>query len=241
MTNAYSSGLRESLAVKFTGGYCALGFVLIQILYLGVWCRPITNYWAVPIPPGNEQCKTYHNHLITITALHVSSDLMMLAIPLPIIARSRLPLRRKLILIGVFGLGVLVVLLAVLNRYYNFAMPHDLVFLAWYNGEAATAVMIANVPFCWGLLRRIFALDPWGHSSGAGPSHKRGTGAGAGDGGNVMIPPPTIGSGGKRGRVRVRRILDMAVTGLDESPSESMERIAKESPEIELLETGKAL
>ena len=129
----------------------------------------------------------------------------MLAIPIPMIARTRLPLRRRLVLCGVFGLGVLVVLLAILNRYYNFVMPHDLVFLAWYNGEASTAVVIANVPFCWALLRRVFALDSWG-----GNSHDGGLGREGGDG-NVNgdgqhQPPPTIGSGGppRRGRGRGR-------------------------------------
>ena len=220
------SGLRESIAVKVTAAYCALSFVIIQVLYLGVWCRPITNYWAVPIPPGNgtslslslslslsslstsflspapqtgktnssnpEQCKTYHSHLITTTVLHVSTDLAMLAIPIPMIARTRLPLRRRLVLCGVFGLGVLVVLVAILNRYYNFVMPHDLVFLAWYNGEASTAVVIANVPFCWALLRRVFSLDSWGGNSHDGG----GLGDGDGNGDRRHQSPPTIGSGG---------------------------------------------
>jgi hypothetical protein len=38
------------------------------------------------------------------------------------IARTRLPIRQKIALCSVFGLGVLVVLLAILNRVYNFVM-----------------------------------------------------------------------------------------------------------------------
>ncbi|KAK4455087.1 hypothetical protein QBC34DRAFT_391536 [Podospora aff. communis PSN243] len=187
-----TSGLRESLAVKVTFGYCVVTFILVQVLYLGVWCRPIHNYWAVPIPPGNDQCKNYHHHLITITILHVSSDLFMLAIPIPMIIRTRLPLRQKIILCGVFSLGVLVVLLAILNRVFNFVMPHELVFLAWYNGEASTAVIIANVPFFWGLVRRLFGFESWG-GSGATDQKKNGFG-----GGNA--PPPTIGSAKQKSR-----------------------------------------
>ncbi|KAK0738695.1 hypothetical protein B0T18DRAFT_475303, partial [Schizothecium vesticola] len=164
-----TSNLPENLAVKLTSVYCILGFAVIQTLYLGIWCRPMTKYWAVPIPPGNDQCKTYHHHLITLTAFHISSDLLILAIPLPMIIRARLPLHQKLVLCFVFSLGVLVVLLAILNRYYNFVMPHDLVFLAWYNGEASTAVIIANVPFLWILLRRVFALEAWGGRKGSDP------------------------------------------------------------------------
>ena len=34
--------------VKALAGYCILTFVLMQILFLGVWCRPFYNYWQVP-------------------------------------------------------------------------------------------------------------------------------------------------------------------------------------------------
>lgn len=103
--------------------------------------------------------------MITVTVFHVSSDLLMLLIPVPMIARAKLPLLRKTILCVIFSLGLLVVLVAILNRYYNFTVSNSLVFLIWYNGEASTAVMVANIPFCWTLLRRLFALDAWGSSS----------------------------------------------------------------------------
>ncbi|KAK3344243.1 hypothetical protein B0T25DRAFT_321772 [Lasiosphaeria hispida] len=226
-----TTGLREGLAVKITAGYCVLGFIVTQVLYLAVWCRPITDYWAVPLPPDNEQCMTYHNHLVTVTVFHVSSDLMMLCIPVPMIARTRLPLKRKLVLCGVFSLGVLVVVLAILNRYYNFTMPLDLVFLAWYNGEGSTAVIIANVPFCWALMRRLFALGSWkGTEAVSGGGSKRNRG---------MVPlnahgiPPTIGgtvagaTGGRLGKFGSgKRGLhyDSAAMSMH-SESESMERI----------------
>jgi hypothetical protein len=40
--------LKQNLAVKIVAGYVAFGFVLMEILYLGVWCRPFSEYWAVP-------------------------------------------------------------------------------------------------------------------------------------------------------------------------------------------------
>jgi hypothetical protein len=164
--------------------------------------------------------------MITVTALHVSSDLAMLCIPLPLIARARLPLKRKLVLCGVFSLGIFVVLVAILNRYYNFSQPDSLVFLSWYNGEASTAVMIANIPFCWTLLRRIFSLDAWGGSNK--PS---------------MTPPgpPTIGEAGKRNGRRNRH---STIIGMESS--DSIERITGEGlsqsdqHELGLLEPAEA-
>jgi hypothetical protein len=44
-----SLGLKQNVAVKFLAYYCLLGFVVTQVLYLAVWCRPIQQYWAVPV------------------------------------------------------------------------------------------------------------------------------------------------------------------------------------------------
>ncbi len=44
--------LRENLAVKIVAGYVVLGFVVMEVLYLAVWCRPFNQYWAVPPNSG---------------------------------------------------------------------------------------------------------------------------------------------------------------------------------------------
>lgn len=36
-------GLKQNIAVKILGAYCVLGFILIQALLLGVWCKPINQ------------------------------------------------------------------------------------------------------------------------------------------------------------------------------------------------------
>ena len=67
--------LRQNLAVKILAGYVAVSFVVMEILCkiesrhgvtsqtvfptnwstdLGVWCRPFSQYWAVP--PDNSMC-----------------------------------------------------------------------------------------------------------------------------------------------------------------------------------------
>ncbi|KAH9209079.1 hypothetical protein DL95DRAFT_344790 [Leptodontidium sp. 2 PMI_412] len=155
-------GLKQNTAVKFLAYYCLLGFVVVQVLFLGVWCRPIQQYWAVPVV--NSQCATYYNHMITATTFNISSDLMMLLIPLPLLIKSKLPLKRKLIVCGVFSLGIFVILAAILNRYFNFTVAYSPIFLNWYVGEVSTAVFVANIPLCWPLIRRIFALDTFGGS-----------------------------------------------------------------------------
>ncbi|GAO13632.1 hypothetical protein UVI_02017410 [Ustilaginoidea virens] len=103
MYHRLTMALKNNTAVKFVAGYVALGFVVMESLYLGVWCRPFSQYWAVP--PNSTQCSAATNHLITNAVLNISSDLMIILIPMPVFLQSRLALKKKLILTGVFALG----------------------------------------------------------------------------------------------------------------------------------------
>jgi len=128
----------------------------MEVLFFGVWCRPFYNYWSVP--PENFQCDTYHDHLIVNLVFNVTSDLMMLAIPAPMLARSSLPLRKKIILCGIFSLGAFVIICAILSKFYSLSFPYGIEWVHWYVREASVAVMVANIPHCWLLLRRAFHL-----------------------------------------------------------------------------------
>ena len=64
--------------------------------------------------PGTDaesavQCSAATNHLITNTVFNISSDLMIILIPMPIFVQSTLTLRKKLILCGVFAVGTFTV------------------------------------------------------------------------------------------------------------------------------------
>lgn len=99
--------LPQNLWVKLLAVYVAVGFVVMMSLYLGVWCQPLNNYWAVPTP--NPQCDTATNHLITNAVLNISSDVIMLAIGFSLALKSKLPLKRKMIVNAIFALGIFIV------------------------------------------------------------------------------------------------------------------------------------
>jgi hypothetical protein len=153
--------LSANLAVRILAGYIAGSFVVMEILYFAVWCRPFHNYWAVPTP--NIQCSAATDHLITNAVFNISSDLIMLVIGFSLFIRSTLPFDRKLIMACIFGLGIFVVLAAVLNKYYSFTHPFGSQWTFWYVRESSTAMVVANLPFCWTLLRRMFKLDAFNH------------------------------------------------------------------------------
>jgi hypothetical protein len=92
---------------------------------------------------------------------------MMLCIPLPLLITSQLPRTRKVILCVLFSLGIFVIMCAVINKYYSFAHPFSPMWEFWYIREASTATLVANMPMCWPLLRRVFNLKAFsGNSSG---------------------------------------------------------------------------
>jgi hypothetical protein len=90
---------------------------------------------------------------------NVSSDILMLFLPLPFIINSKVPPVKRAMLIGIFSLGIFVILAAVLNKFYNFTMPNTTVYMVWDIRETSTSIYVANVMCWWPLLRKIFGLS----------------------------------------------------------------------------------
>lgn len=156
----------ENIAIKVLSVYVALGYLTMQILYFAVWCRPFSEYYAVPT--YSTQCNTMVHHRITKCVFNVSSDLVMLCIALQMLIRSTLPWRKKLVLCGIFSLGIFVIAAAALNSYYSFSNPYGHTWMSWYMRESSMAIIVANIPFTWTILRELFEVgdfnenvQPW--------------------------------------------------------------------------------
>ncbi|KAF2224629.1 hypothetical protein BDZ85DRAFT_273618 [Elsinoe ampelina] len=149
-----TQGRKERVWLMALAIYTGVTFVIMEILYLGVWCRPITNFWAVPTP--NIQCSAATNHLITNAVVNLSSDVLLLAIALPIFLKTQMAPRKKAAICVVFGLGIFTIIAAVLNKYYSFTNPFGSDWTEWYCHESSTNMMVANLPFVYTLLRRLF-------------------------------------------------------------------------------------
>ncbi|KAI0433203.1 hypothetical protein F5Y09DRAFT_352210 [Xylaria sp. FL1042] len=144
----------QRLFVKLIAGYVVFGFILMEILYFGVWCRPFNQYWAVP--PESIQCSAATNHLITNAVLNISSDLFIIIIPLPVFLQINIATRKKVVLCGVFALGLFTIGAAIANKYFSFTEPFGVSWTYWYIRESSTALIVANIPFLWTAVR--FAL-----------------------------------------------------------------------------------
>ncbi|KAL1792877.1 hypothetical protein ACET3X_009384 [Alternaria dauci] len=161
----------ENIAIKILAVYTAIGFVVIEVLYFAAWCRPFSEYYAVPT--SSYQCNALVHHRITKAIFNISSDLIMLCIALQMLIRSLLPMKRKIILCGIFSLGLFVVAASIMNSYYSLSNPYKPTWIDWYVRETSTAILVANLPFTWTILRELFELGnfdeanppPWSYHS----------------------------------------------------------------------------
>lgn len=93
----------------------------------------------------------------------------MLIIAIPLLLKVRVPLKQKLILLVIFGMGAFVIVAAILTKVYCL-VPRliSYVYMNWYFREATVAILVTNIPLVWSLLRDVFpALRSW-----SGGSHR---------------------------------------------------------------------
>ena len=158
-----TKNLRLHIYVKIIAAYVASGFVVIMITYYGVYCRPFSQYWAMPV--RNMQCATYQYYSITQAVFNISSDAAMLAVPIPLLIKAQLRMRKKIVLFCIMSLGLFTVVAAILNKAFNFASPLTTIYQIWYIREASTAIYVANLVCLWPLLRRLFGFSSFQNST----------------------------------------------------------------------------
>lgn len=156
----------QKICLKLVAGYVAFGFVVMEVLYFAVWCRPFNQYWAVPT--DSIQCSAATNHLITNAVFNISSDLFIIILPLPIFLQINVVPRKKAVLCCVFALGLFTIGSAVANKFYSFTEPWGSEWTYWYIRESSTALIVSNIPFLWTALRYFFRL-----TSFYGTTHNR--------------------------------------------------------------------
>ncbi|EZF28578.1 UbiD family decarboxylase [Trichophyton interdigitale] len=151
-------GLSQERLVLYLTVWLGLGFVGTE-LALFLTCRPLHLYWAIPPPVDQPQCSSYQVYGIVQGIFAISSDVLMLAIAIPLFMTLRLPHKQKMILLFVFGMGIFVVIAAVLTKVYCL-VPWliSYVYMNWYLREATVGILVTCLPMTWSLLRDFFPM-----------------------------------------------------------------------------------
>jgi hypothetical protein len=86
-----------TITVLWAGVLTVLAFIL---------CIPLHAYWDVSYT-GPQTCLSEVPFYVSFAGGDVGLDTIIYILPLPIVMRLKMPVRQKLMLVGVFGLGIL--------------------------------------------------------------------------------------------------------------------------------------
>jgi hypothetical protein len=101
-----TTGTSLNKAVRYVAIYVGIGWFATETAFFTA-CRPFSGYWAVP--PPDPQCTTLQHYAIVQGCFNISSDVIMLAIPMPMIIKLKLPVKQRIVLCLVFSMGIFVV------------------------------------------------------------------------------------------------------------------------------------
>ncbi|KAH9208595.1 hypothetical protein DL95DRAFT_345248 [Leptodontidium sp. 2 PMI_412] len=118
-------------------------------------CRYVINpstYWTLSFKP-QPQCISETKNLLAAGILNTIGDLVVIILPIPIIWRLKLPIQQQIIIVLLFGAGLLVTVASVMRTYYLYqvtsgwdktwhAVP------AWITSsvELYVGIMCASIP-----------------------------------------------------------------------------------------------
>lgn len=166
---------REELILKIVIGYTAFAFVGAAISHICV-CLPVHKSWQVVPYPGGESsqwrqtAKFWLTNLITdacalrnlnyylVSFFNASSDLAIIAVPVPIIFKARIPLWRRLLLASLLCSGIFVIIATILRSYYSLKSITLLpVASGWTSRETFVAAVAVSIPG----IKPLFSRSRW--------------------------------------------------------------------------------
>ncbi|KAH8593974.1 hypothetical protein B0O99DRAFT_688006 [Bisporella sp. PMI_857] len=155
-----TEGLKQRQWINWLAIYTYVGYGITQICYFTM-CRPFTDYFVVPPPPGQDQCASYFNVLIVQGCFNITSDVGVLLVGIPLLLFIQVPVQQKIGIVAVFGMGVFVIVAAILNKVYSTVpslLNDSINYTWWYMRETTVGVYVINLPTLWPVLRKLLPI-----------------------------------------------------------------------------------
>ncbi|QSS52426.1 hypothetical protein I7I53_08053 [Histoplasma capsulatum var. duboisii H88] len=144
-----TSGLMD-LPNRVRLSYVILGLTYIMVaLCLVLPCRPIKRYWQINPDPGNICQPTISKISVLIVVIpNVLTDVYLLSIPLPLLWKVNISLRKKLTLMALFSGAAFVMVAAIIRAVTILSSgPEGAVSGSrWACRETFVAIAVSNVP-----------------------------------------------------------------------------------------------
>ncbi|RMZ22613.1 hypothetical protein D0859_13355, partial [Hortaea werneckii] len=137
-----------------------LGYLIIfAITYVGVQlsniteCQPVSLYWQIVPDPG--PCSQAHVQLLVLGIVNIVTDVMLMALPWPMLIKAKLQPRRKFELALLFLFGIfIIVITAVRLPLNNNKITSQVSRSTWASVELMVAAIVVNAPTLYGLWNR---------------------------------------------------------------------------------------
>ncbi|KAL1968958.1 hypothetical protein VTN77DRAFT_792 [Rasamsonia byssochlamydoides] len=131
-----------------TFNYClvaamtAVALLATIFIFLSIFqCIPVRAYWDVD-PTYPYHCLDGTADVFAASVVNISTDFLTTVVPMPLIWRLKLPVRQRIAVIAIFGLGVTVNVAGSVRTYYVWKdmidSYHDQTWHAWLIAFAAS-------------------------------------------------------------------------------------------------------
>ncbi|KAJ4863676.1 hypothetical protein T069G_00206 [Trichoderma breve] len=170
--------LRQMQLVNITSGICVAGYVSTVIVML-TKCLPIHKNWQVYPYPGDACALNIPNYLALVVT-NVTTDLMILTIPLPLLWRVQMPLMRKILCALWLCMGIFIIIATLLRCILCLKDVSSInLGTIWSIRETFVAIIAVNAPILgpW-MTKKASVISSRGSKSKSNQSGETGSGPG---------------------------------------------------------------
>jgi hypothetical protein len=188
-------GLWQHRYVKWLGFACALSYVAV-FLTITFGCYPTQKNWQVLPDPGQKCTLKLQNFLVTVV-LNIVTDAAILVVPVPLLWKLKVPVKRKLIIALLLCSGLFVISAAIIRVVLTLGSnPSALNINRWGVRETIVGVVAVNLP----ILKPLCTKSFWSKNSFKSTTLTHGTSH------NLRDPcgPYELSSSSRTGKVKNR-------------------------------------
>ncbi|KAK4862746.1 hypothetical protein LT330_002879 [Penicillium expansum] len=132
-------------------GIFAVTYIVVQIVTF-TECDPFNHYWIVLPDPGI--CCQAQLQLIVLGVLNIITDVMLIALPIPVLVIVKRSVVEKIQLAILFAVGLFIVAITIARLPQNAKNSTVQVNrTTWASVELLAAAIVANAPVLYGLLK----------------------------------------------------------------------------------------
>ncbi|KAK6335857.1 hypothetical protein TWF730_003232 [Orbilia blumenaviensis] len=147
---------KTNIVNKVVAGIVAIGYFLIIILFLAAWCHPLKAYWTPSLMSEGHRraCYTFIPHHITVLVVNTVTDVLVFAVPIPMIWKVKVSHLRRFFIIAIFGIGFFSIVACICARsalliwqHYNNVNEKNINrnYVVWMAREVSSAVIVGNL------------------------------------------------------------------------------------------------